>query len=67
MPYSSYRLYQIERVKSPAEIRRADEQSARLASVISSLFHGIIRPVQGVRRSFPPGARRLPSLTGWSV
>ena len=25
MPYDTYRLYQIERVKSPAEVRRADE------------------------------------------
>jgi hypothetical protein len=61
IPYNSYRLYQIERVKNPAEIRRADEQAARLASAISSLFHGITRPVQRARRSFPPGMRRLPS------
>ena len=29
MPYDTYRLYQIQRVKSPAEVRRADEQAAR--------------------------------------
>jgi hypothetical protein len=44
MPYSSYRLYQIERVKGPAEIRHADEQAARLASAASSLFRSISRP-----------------------
>jgi hypothetical protein len=38
MPYDSYRLYQTERAKSPAEIRRADEQAGRLASAVSSLF-----------------------------
>jgi hypothetical protein len=38
MPYDTYRLYQIERPKSPAEVRRADEQAARLASAVSSLF-----------------------------
>ena len=32
MPYDTYRLHQIERVKSPAEVRRADEQAARLAA-----------------------------------
>ena len=28
MPYDSYQLYQVERAKSPAEIRHADEQGA---------------------------------------
>jgi hypothetical protein len=36
VPYNSYRLYQIERAKSPAEIRRADEQAARLASAMTT-------------------------------
>jgi hypothetical protein len=38
MPYDSYRLYQIQRAKSSAEIRCADEQAGRLASAVSSLF-----------------------------
>lgn len=38
MPYDSYRLYGIEHPKSPAGIRRADEQAGQLVSPISSLF-----------------------------
>jgi hypothetical protein len=44
MPYDTYRLYQIQRPKSPCEVQRADEQAARLASAISSLFRGFRRP-----------------------
>ena len=40
-PYDTYRIYQIERAKSPAEVRREDQQAAQLASALSSLFHGI--------------------------
>jgi hypothetical protein len=66
MPYNSYRLYQIERAKSPAEVRRADEQAGRLASAASSLFRGITPPVRAIDRSSPAATRRLaPSdLTG---
>jgi hypothetical protein len=60
MPYNSYRLYQIERVKSPAEVHRADEQAARLASAVSSLLRGITRPVGAIRRPSLAGTRRMP-------
>ena len=50
MPYDTYRLYQIERAKSPAEVRRADDQAARLASAASSLFQSIMRPSRVRRR-----------------
>ena len=60
MPYDTYRLYQIERAKSPAEVQRADEQAARLASVISSLFRAITRPVRAVRTEAPAAAPRRP-------
>jgi len=60
MPYDSYRTYQIERAKSPAEVRRADEQAARLASAVASLVRGLTRPVRAVRRSFPAAAPCLP-------
>jgi hypothetical protein len=64
MPYDNYRLYQIERAKSPAEVRRADEQAARLASAASSLFRGITRPWRAMRRASrrpsPVAARDLP-------
>jgi hypothetical protein len=35
MPYQTYQLYQIERPKSAAEIRRADEQLGRAAAWMS--------------------------------
>jgi len=56
MPYDTYRLFQIERAKTPSEVRRADEQAARLAFGISSLFQGIVRPVRGMRRPSPAAA-----------
>jgi hypothetical protein len=60
LPYDTYRIYQIERAKSPAEVRRADEQAARFASAVSSLFRGLTRPVHVMRGLQPAGARRLP-------
>jgi hypothetical protein len=57
MPYDTYRLYQIERAKSPAETRRADEQAAQLASAASSLFRSIMRPCRAMLR--PPLVGRL--------
>ncbi len=60
MPYNSYRLYQIERAKSPAEIQRADEQAALLASAVSLLFRGITRPMRAMRSPAAAGTRRLP-------
>jgi hypothetical protein len=60
MPYDNYRLYQIERAKSPAEVRRADEQAARLASAASSLFRGLTRPWRVMRRPSPAATRDLP-------
>ena len=53
MPYDTYRLYQIERAKSPAEVQRADEQAARPISAISSLLRGLTRPVRAIRRPYP--------------
>lgn len=60
MPYDTYRLYQIERVKSPAEVHRADEQAARPAAAASALFRGITRPVRAISRPSPAAARGLP-------
>jgi hypothetical protein len=50
MPYDTYRLYQIERAPSPAEVRYADEQAACMASAVSSLFRGVTRLVRTTRR-----------------
>ena len=60
MPYDTYRIYQVERDKSLAEVRRADEQAARFASAVSSLFGGITRPVRAIGRLRPAGSRGLP-------
>jgi hypothetical protein len=57
MPYEFYRLYQAERVKSPAEIQRADMQAARLVSAVASVFRSITRPVRAVRRLGPSAVR----------
>jgi hypothetical protein len=57
MPYDTYRLYQIERAKSPAEVQRADEQAARLASAASSLLRCLTRPMRAIRRPYPPTLR----------
>jgi hypothetical protein len=60
VPYDTYRIYQIERVKSPAEARHAEQQAAQLASALSSLFRGLTRPVRAVRRPSLAVVRRLP-------
>jgi hypothetical protein len=60
MPYDTYRIYQVDRDKSLAEVRRADEQAARFASAVSSLFGGITRPVRAIWRLHPTGSPGLP-------
>ena len=60
MPYDTYRMYQIEREKSLAEVRRADAQAAQVVSALSSLFRGLTRPVHAVRRPSVAAIRRLP-------
>jgi hypothetical protein len=60
VPYDTYRIYQIQRTKSLAEIRRADEQAARLAAAVSWVFRGITRPVRATRALRPVVSRSLP-------
>jgi len=60
MPYDTYRLYQIERAKSPAEVQRADEQAARLVSAIASLFRAMMRPARAASAPSPAASHRLP-------
>jgi hypothetical protein len=45
MPYQSYQIYQAERPKSAAEIRRADEQLGQLAENVSWLWQHAIRRI----------------------
>ncbi len=49
MPYETYRLYQAERAKSPAEVERDDERAGRLTAAVSSLFRAA-RAVTNMRR-----------------
>lgn len=44
MPFGSYQLYQIERPKSAAEIRRADEQRGEMSLIFSSAWLYAARP-----------------------
>ncbi len=55
MPYQAYQLYQIERPKSRAEIRRADEQLGRMAESVTALRERMTQRVTacaGPLRSF---------------
>jgi hypothetical protein len=47
IPIDSYRLYQAERGKSSAEIRRAEDSTGRLSATLASLRRG--------RRARPAG------------
>jgi hypothetical protein len=49
MPYDGYRLYQVERPKSAAEIRHSDQQAAQFAAAVSGLFRNITLPTRGAR------------------
>jgi hypothetical protein len=44
MPYGSYQLYQAERTKSAAEIRRADKQLGEMSRTLSAAWHHVSRP-----------------------
>ena len=45
MPYQSYLIYQVERTKTGAEIRRADEQLGHMAETVSWLWCRATRPI----------------------
>jgi len=49
MPYQSYQLYQAERPKTAAEIRRADDQLGHMAENVSRLWLQATRPVARLR------------------
>ena len=65
MPYQAYQLYQAERTKTAAEIRRADEQLGEFSRALSSAWHQATRPkavlrvlqgaVAGSRLAWLPG------------
>ena len=49
MPYQSYQVYQAERPKTAAEIRRADEQLGHMAESVSRLWQQATRPMALLR------------------
>jgi hypothetical protein len=49
MPYQFYQLYQAERTKTAAEIRRTDEQQGELSRALSSAWHHATRPIAVLR------------------
>jgi len=49
MPYQAYQLYQAERPKTAAEIRRADEKLGELSRALSSAWHHATRPMVMLR------------------
>ena len=49
MPYQSYQLYQAERPKTAAEIRRADDHLGHMAENVSRLWLQATRPVARLR------------------
>ena len=54
MPYQTYQVYQAERTKTAAEIRRADEQLGHMAENLSWLWQHATRPMALLRG---PGRR----------
>jgi hypothetical protein len=64
MPYDTYRLYQLERTKSPREIQRADRQAAQFASALSGPFRAIARALWAVRKPYP--ASRSRGASAWA-
>ena len=52
MPYQVYQLYQAERTKTAAEIRRADERLGELSLALSSAWHHATR-LKAVLRALP--------------
>ena len=61
MPYQVYQLYQAERPKSAAEIRRADDQLGRAAESVSRLWCRATQPIAILRGTAPRSTVRPPS------
>jgi hypothetical protein len=50
MLYQSYQVFQAERPKTCAEIRRSDEQLGHMAENVSWLWRRATRPITQLRR-----------------
>lgn len=51
MPYQAYQLHQIERPKSRAEIRRADQQLGLMAESVTALLERIAQAITARARN----------------
>jgi hypothetical protein len=51
MPHQSYQLYQIQRPKSIAEIRSADERAGRLAAALAAALAATVRQLARAART----------------
>jgi hypothetical protein len=64
MPYQSYQMYQTQRTKTAAEIRRADEQLGHMAEGVSWLWQRATRPMAWLRGSYGhPECRALADVS----
>jgi hypothetical protein len=59
MPYQSYQIYQAERLKTAAEIRRTDEQLGHMAERVAQLWCHATRPIALLR-----GTSQRPARSG---
>jgi hypothetical protein len=64
MPYDTYRLYQLERTKSPREIQCAGRQAAQFAAALSGPFRAIATALWAVRK--PYSASRSRGASSWA-
>ena len=64
MPYDTYRLYQLERTKSPHEIQYAHRQAAQFASALSGPLRAIARARWAVGKPYP--ASRSRGASAWA-
>lgn len=62
MPYQTYQLYQIERPKSAAEIRSADERAGRTAAAVA----GMLRRLTAAGRP-PRSGGGCGEITRWTA
>ena len=51
-PHEYYLLYQAERPKTAAEIRRADERAGRTAAAAAGMLRALMRPAGRARTAF---------------
>jgi hypothetical protein len=53
MPFQAYQLYEIERPKTAAEVRRADERAGRTAAAVAGMLRRFTSPRQRQQQARP--------------